>query len=90
MKHSVRFRIGKVHMHDLYALGTKYFFFLISLCTLFLEAIDLFTGENYADSCLARYSLFVASYISNFRCGLHDVCVSIMYSFKNTVLTDIL
>ena len=87
MKHSVRFRIGKVHMHDLYALGTKYFF-LIS-CTLF-RSYRFIYRKNCADSCLARYSLFVASYISNFRCGLHDVCISIMYSFKNTVLTDIL
>lgn len=88
MKHSVRFRIGKVHMHGLYALGTKFFFFK-SPSVFSLEALDLFTGKSYADSCLTRYSLFVASYVSDFRCGLHDVYVSVIYSFKNTVLTNI-
>lgn len=35
MKHSVSFRVGKVEMHGLHALGTKYFFISPSVLLLF-------------------------------------------------------
>lgn len=77
MKHSVRFRVGKVEMHGLHALGTGYVCLYLPLYSHSLETVDLSAGKNYADYCLARCSLLITNYISNFRFRL-CVCVCVM------------